>query len=222
MGRNKRGKPFRKVKPEIVIVCEDSVSAPAYFSAITIHFHDDVLLRVDKKQANRTAPDQVVERAIQAKSEKSEADIKEDGDQFWAIIDADYQAGAPRDKQMVDALRKAKKNGINVAISNPCFEHWLHLHLEDCDGGHFHAKDAIGALDVTWKNRFDRPYEKGCKKIKTLVMDDQYEAARCRAKKQHGVKDNAKSPHECQPCVTDLYRLFDAIDELVAARKKAT
>lgn len=55
-------------------------------------------------------------------------DLASDGRTPWAVLDVDPQAGAVRHRQLVMALSTARKWGINVALSNPCFEFWLWLH----------------------------------------------------------------------------------------------
>jgi hypothetical protein len=46
------------------------------------------------------------------------------GDTCWAVFDVDHYG----DGFLAKTLGGARQNGIQVAISNPCFEVWLHLH----------------------------------------------------------------------------------------------
>ena len=85
-------------------------------------------------------PKTLVERAVAMKREAAlEAKRKKDEnlkyDQVWCVFDIDEHPFVPEAKQ------QARDNGIEVAISNPCFELWALLHFRDqwqnsrgCDG----------------------------------------------------------------------------------------
>jgi hypothetical protein len=85
------------------------------------------------------------------------------------------------------------------------------LHIEDCDGSHLTADDAVRALDDAWKKKFGSSYKKNSPKIARLATERRIEDARQRAKQQHRQKEQ-RNPHQCLPCVTDLYHLIDAIN----------
>jgi hypothetical protein len=46
-------------------------------------------------------------------------------DHVWCVFDVDEHPHIP------DAKQQARDNGIELAISNPCFELWLLLHFQD-------------------------------------------------------------------------------------------
>jgi hypothetical protein len=46
----------------------------------------------------------------------------------WCVFDIDSHPNVE------DALQMARDNGIHLAISNPCFELWLLLHLRESPG----------------------------------------------------------------------------------------
>jgi len=71
-----------------------------------------VALAVQQRQADRRAA--------------TAADDSDDVfDGVWAVVDIDTHA------HLLEAMSQAARNGIAVAISGPCFETWLILHLED-------------------------------------------------------------------------------------------
>lgn len=49
-------------------------------------------------------------------------------DAVWAVFDVDEHPNIPEARVM------ARHNGIEVAVSNPCFELWLYLHFKDQPG----------------------------------------------------------------------------------------
>jgi hypothetical protein len=67
-------------------------------------------------------PMRLVERAVARK--KSDSEI----DECWCVFDVEW----PRNHPNLDrALQLAEAGGVNVAVSNPCFELWLILHFQD-------------------------------------------------------------------------------------------
>jgi len=75
-------------------------------------------------------PKALVERAVQKRSEAVKAasqrhDSYLSYDQVWCVCDVDEHA------RLNDALQQARDNGIDVALSNPCFELWALLHFQD-------------------------------------------------------------------------------------------
>ena len=57
----------------------------------------------------------------------------EEDDQFWLCIDKDHWAEPGHIANLRVVLQHCKQKGYRVAISNPCFELWLLLHIEEVD-----------------------------------------------------------------------------------------
>jgi hypothetical protein len=136
-------------------------------------------------------------------------------DQAWAVFDADPQAGEHRKEEISKTKACAVRESINTAISNPCFEHWIHLHLEDADGAHDSANAMVQALGKAWRKRFGTEYDKGSTVYNRLVTRESVAAATERAERQHNCQDGA-SPELCSPCVTDVYKLVQAIEAVAS------
>ena len=58
-------------------------------------------------------------------------------DERWLLLDVDHRSVGPHVANLVQTLSQARRQGVNVAICNPCFELWLLLHhrSEDQLGG---------------------------------------------------------------------------------------
>lgn len=112
----RRRKPFRAQLPRILIVCEGIVTEKRYFEYLGRAERISVQLTV---QAGGT-PKALVEKAVELKS-------ADDGlfDEVWCVFDIDEHPLVP------DAKQQARDNGIQLAISNPCFELWALLHFQD-------------------------------------------------------------------------------------------
>lgn len=52
----------------------------------------------------------------------------EDYDELWMVIDIDHCAQGNHIKSLLAAITQARKSGVNIAVSKPCFELWLLLH----------------------------------------------------------------------------------------------
>ena len=72
---------------------------------------------------NRSAPDYVLQRL----KDFSQKYYLNDEDMLWLVLDVDRW----KDKKLNLVCREAKQNGYHLAISNPCFEVWLWLHLDE-------------------------------------------------------------------------------------------
>lgn len=146
MGRDQDRRPgrrpaFRSTKKSILIVCEGANSEPQYFKQFA-EAHREAIVNVETVAA-AGVPLSVVREAKRHKKEAA-ATAKRVGnpylkyDSVWAAFDVDEHPYVP------EALDMAKRNGVNVALSNPCFELWLILHLRDAPGMiHRHAAQAM-------------------------------------------------------------------------------
>lgn len=118
----------RSPRYRILIVCEGEVTERAYFKSFQHH--------VKNPRVHIAIPDEpgvpliVVKTAVRRRAE-SDADADREGDDnlrfdsVWAVFDVDDH---PR---IEEALQLARSSGIDVAVSNPCFELWAFLHFED-------------------------------------------------------------------------------------------
>jgi hypothetical protein len=78
-----------------------------------------------RKDASQSSPDAVLQ-SLDAFSE--EFQLRE-GDQLWLVLDRDSQSWNARTMKAV--AQRCQQKGFFLAVSNPCFELWLLLHLED-------------------------------------------------------------------------------------------
>jgi hypothetical protein len=75
-------------------------------------------------------PKALVKQAVRLKKEaaakaRSHEDDNLEYDQVWCVFDVDQHA------LLLEAKQQARDSGIEVAISNPCFELWALLHFRD-------------------------------------------------------------------------------------------
>jgi hypothetical protein len=126
-----RRPPFRDPQPTILIVCEGEKTEPQYFKGFQKACRNPrVTIEVAKEHG---VPWTLVNIAKECKRDaeaaaRSERDDNLAFDSVWCVFDVDEH---PR---VSDAKVMARDNGIELAISSPCFELWLLLHFRENPG----------------------------------------------------------------------------------------
>jgi hypothetical protein len=148
-----RRQPFRDPRPVILIVCEgdtehdyfDGFWRAARNPRVTIHIPEE-----------HGVPKTLVEIAKRLKNE-AQSEAKRQGDDnlafdsVWCVSDVDEHPNLPEARQM------ARDNGIELAISNPCFELWLLLHFRDNPG--MQHRDNVRKMLVGYVPGYDKHVE---------------------------------------------------------------
>lgn len=184
----------------ILIVCEGAETEPQYFGAFTRWKRNPTV----EVQVHGGAGDPVtlVNRAkeIQAAAQQratSERDENLAYDEVWCCFDVDqFGARVPR------AREEARMSGLQLAMSNPCFELWLILHLRENPGAqHHHAmQDIWSALQPTLAE----------KHIDFEALKGGYLPAVARAARLH--KQALDDDEPARNPVTEVYLLTESID----------
>lgn len=124
----KRRVAIRKPRKTLVVFCEGTRTEPDYLDALkrlpAVRNIAAVDLRVETGQG-RTDPRSLVSLAIEARRRATATD--EEIDQFWCVFDVEWPNNHPN---LPEAVALARQNGVEVAVSNPCFELWLILHFQ--------------------------------------------------------------------------------------------
>ena len=130
MARNhddlRRRRPHRQPKPRFLIVCEGTVTEPRYFRDVRHAERSLIDLQIEPGGTPRTLVERAVERKREADGKARK--LKDDNQKYeevWCVFDIDEHPLIP------EANDQARANGIELAISNPCFELWALLHFQD-------------------------------------------------------------------------------------------
>ncbi|MDX2114183.1 MAG: RloB family protein [Planctomycetota bacterium] len=206
MRRKQREQGNREPRYRIFIVCEDSKSGPRYWKALRKLLHAKTFaFEVVESSSNETSPQQVVERALKSLEDPDEADVA------WAVIDADLARKSARKAELDAAYQAAGSDQrVRVAVSNPCFEYWLLLHLEEVNQGCTCQRDAERECDRAWQENGLGPYRKGRVDFCKLVSRGRPDEAAERAYRRHA-QQGCEKPHKCEPRVTDVYKLYNEL-----------
>lgn len=134
--RNRHRRPgrksaFREPKPLILVVSEGEVTEREYLLGLQqACYNPRVTIKVAEEHG---VPMTLVKTAKQYKNDGEQRAARERDDNLaydsvWCVFDVDDHPRIGEAKQM------ARDNGIDLAISNPCFELWLLLHFRDNPG----------------------------------------------------------------------------------------
>ena len=129
MGRVRR--PFKRPSGKrdaslIVIATEGRKTEPQYFKGIKEKYRNKKIhIEIIEKDTNARSPKRVLEFLNEFKKKY----LLEHDDELWMVIDLDDW----EDQNLSDCNSKCKQKGYYIAVSNPCFEIWLLLHIKDID-----------------------------------------------------------------------------------------
>ena len=155
-----------------------------------------------------TDPRSVVQAAVTRRNQLKREKRWTEGDSAWAVFDGEeHYLHDPANWN--DALQIAGSNGVQLAISNPCFELWYLLHFQD-QFAYLTRQQARQML-----KRYMPDYEKSSKLYPEPLQERTREAIRRAKEIEVRAKDNALSPHENPWCgVTYL------VESLLALSKR--
>ncbi|MCV2220596.1 RloB family protein [Pseudomonas mercuritolerans] len=93
-------------------------------------------------------------------------DVEED-DERWMLLDTDHYIQPNHAATFLQAITEARQKGIEVALSNPCFDFWLLLHhleggadlsiITDAKSVGVELRKKLGAFDKTKLNPTNFP-----------------------------------------------------------------
>lgn len=123
----------------IVIAAEGRDTENIYFEAMKLSMcASNVQVEVLHRDDDGSSPENVLNQIL---GFMKEYNIEED-DQLWVVVDRDKWTS----KMLSSVARYCTKNyNLHFCVSNPCFELWLLLHLEDVTGYDEQQKNALAA-----------------------------------------------------------------------------
>lgn len=131
--RCKKPRPLRREEATyrddrlFIVATEDTHAPEAYFRLFQ---NPRIKVRVLPTQGGLSAPEHVLQRWDDFVREFE----KIEEDEFWLMLDTDHWTEPNHVANFTAVCAEAIKKGFTLAHSNPCFEIWLLLHLEDLKG----------------------------------------------------------------------------------------
>ncbi|MBT9561263.1 MAG: RloB domain-containing protein [Myxococcales bacterium] len=195
--RPARATAARQPRQRLLVVCEGRVTEPEYLDGLRSHLRNPLVTIEVVPGAGvpltlvKSAKSRKLEAIDRAKREKDDNLLF---DQVWCVFDVDDHPHIP------DAAQMARDNGIYIAISNPCFELWLLLHVREPPG--MQPRKEVARM----LKRHLPDYDKHLKPQRLLTG---IEDAVLRAERLDLRAEDAGSPG-CNP-TTGVYRLVRAL-----------
>ena len=194
--RPRRGHTPRRERRVIRILTEGKITEPSYLTAWARHYRHSVSLSLP---ASGMAPETLVDHATQhMRRRRRSRHGYQDFDEIWRVFDIDQHPNVPT------AIHNARQSGIEVAVSNPCIELWLVLHVDDQTAyiDRRNIQRRANELQLTSGKRIpDSAWNK---------LFDEFETARHRARALDQRHAGNGSPPRSNPS-TDIWRLVDRI-----------
>jgi hypothetical protein len=192
------------VRRELLVFVEGEETEERYLTDWAQRCRRRTLVTIDRFHGR---PLQLVEEAVARRRAGAREARRAQGrpyDEIWCVFDVDDH---PNFAQAVDL---ARRNGVGVAVSNPCIELWFILHFEDQTAFINRTDAQRRAADLL-----------GCGKALTAVALDVL-AAHCdyaiaRARGLDGKHAGDGSPPGANPS-SGVYQLIEVIREGDAAR----
>jgi hypothetical protein len=103
-----------------IVACDDTYAPQQYFGFLRF---TRVKIHVVPTVDGSSAAEHVLERLLTFEFEE--------GDERWMLLDTDHVTQGTHLPGFLRALQTAANQGVNVALSKPCFEFWLLLHYAD-------------------------------------------------------------------------------------------
>jgi RloB-like protein len=197
----KRKVAVRQPRKTLLVFCEGERTEPEYLQALKRQpFVRDIAavdLRVEPRHEG-AVPLRLVSMAADARSRalKEEAEI----DEFWCVFDVEWPDNHPN---LGDAAGLARRNNIQLAISNPCFELWLILHFRDY-GSWLDNDNAYKA-----RQRLDGSSGKGLDPVKYMPLIQDAGRRAAKLEERHH-RDGTTFPHD-NPS-SGMHRLLASVE----------
>jgi len=135
----KRKPPYRTPNKIELIVCEGSITEPAYFRSLkgTLRLH---AVKVEVVGLRQSRPIDVVDHAISKKKEY---------EKVWCVVDVEI----PPHRTLNEAWEKAREtDGLELILTNPCIEYWFLLHFKKHTAPFDNNNDVMNALTAVQKS----------------------------------------------------------------------
>lgn len=207
----RRARHMREPRRRFILFCEGKNTEPAYFGALKRKYTASL---IDIEILGPAGTPHTIASKARAKAlelgltrrSKKKLDSFEEKDQIWAVFDRDEHP------KFEEAISICNDNGIYIARSNPCFEIWIILHIEEYD-----KPDGRQAAQKHLEKILPEYQRDGAKTPDCAGLLDKIESAEQRAKKQIERRADEGNPHG--PPSTTAGSLSSAIRD--AARRSA-
>lgn len=189
-----------RLKPLIVVVFDDTKTAPAYFKALREQLGRQVNLKLVPARDDGAEAEATIDLAV-VEVPRDDPDAPTT---VWALVDLEGK----RDSQRISALRtRAKDGGVHLALSQPCFEVWVLLHFKKTGRPFDNCGEVVAEVKPAWDGAGLPPFPQKKAQADYSLIVDRIPAAIANAK--------SMSPGQ-EGCWTEVGTVVEAIRTLLA------
>ncbi|MEX2381592.1 MAG: RloB family protein [Opitutales bacterium] len=123
MGRTSRQSGGRRSKHLFVVATEGYRTEPIYFESFNPDPGEGSIRFEILNHRHKNNPSDLLARLVEFREKKKPGS----GADYWMVFDKDEWSS----EQLDGFCAAARRQKVNIALSNPCFELWLYLHLGD-------------------------------------------------------------------------------------------
>lgn len=193
----------RARKKRYLVVAGGAVTERQYFKQLESIY--DVV--IDYQQKNES-PEQLADFACKLKKE-DERDISTDCyEKIWVVVDVDDFHDHSK------AAKTCKDNGIELIISNPCFEVWLLDHMKACPPSYTLTPDvesAAAKAGIVGGNRN--------KYVNDELIDSEHLDAATRNAARHNTAENSQGRNRLTPYHEQEYAPWTDMPKVIETLK---
>lgn len=192
--RKKRGSRkgwLKEDKPYYLIVTDTDATEKNFFTRFRENLPDDVKNKVTIKVVDSIKTENLIDKCMELL--RNSPQVR----QACIVFDRDEVANFDQ------MIRTAKKKGILVAWSNPCFEIWLFAYFNKMPNIE-RSKVCCSDFGNLFKEKTGMEYKKGAKKIYDLLIKygDEKQAIEIATQRYNQKKKDYKLPSQMTACTT--------------------
>lgn len=150
----------RQLRPLHLFICEDTKSSKYYIEGLG----KDNGINIKAENANGTSPENVLKSA----KDKQKLFTDKGVVQIYCLFDKDDCD----DNKFNKVIAQCKKAGFTPAISIPCYEYWLLLHLKRTNQPFNDAQECCETFRTEYNRRFQTQYSIKELKAKKDIFND--------------------------------------------------
>jgi len=188
--------------PVVIVFCDYTHTAPRYFVVLKRLIKQKVTLHIRPAPKHGMNPNDLLEWAQTELSQFREGDPPDDNSVI-AFLLVDLERDAERESAAC-AAKAAEGPDLLVLRSEPCFELWTLLHIEDTGSAFQNCKAVINRIRQVWPKEYGGTFENKAQANYQPLLKDMAKAAK-RARKHHEAND---------PSWTELYCLIEKVQAL--------
>ena len=202
----KRNAPKKNVAKKILIACEGKYTEPLYFKAINRELRLPTV-KVIVLPHDGTDPLSIINKVLGKRQDIKREGTWEKEDLAWAVFDGDEHI--QRDpNNWHQAIQKAKKENIQLAITNPSIELWYLIHFQD------HSANISQDKAEKRLNKHIPNYEKSRCYYPEQLNKIRTDKAIARAKDLNNLAKQNKLPDYSNPCCNGISQLVEMLLKL--------